>query len=93
MIKSFILKHFSSSILHECIEGVLESFMVLPKKITFPLVDDPEIQQALLYQPPMGVLQVMIKKATNLKASDTKLFSKNSSDPYVICKGIYIICL
>ena len=42
-----------SSILHECIEEVIESYMVLPNKITVPFADDPEIQQALLYQPPM----------------------------------------
>lgn len=75
-----------SSILHECIEEVIESYMVLPNKITVPFADDPEIQQALLYQPPMGVLQVKIIRGKNLKASDKKLFSKNSSDPYVVCK-------
>ena len=36
--------------------------MVLPNKITFPLVDDPEIQQALLYQPPMVILSRLICK-------------------------------
>lgn len=75
-----------SHIFHECIEEVIESYIVLPNKISIPLVDDKEVEQALLYQPPMGILQVKIIEGKNLKASDKKIFSKDSSDPYVICK-------
>jgi len=75
-----------SSILHECLEEVIQSFIVLPNKVTIPFADDPAVQKALLHQPPMGVLQVKIISGRDLKASDKKIFSKDSSDPYVICK-------
>jgi len=75
-----------SNIFHECIENVLESYIVLPNKINIPLVDDEEVRMALLYQPPMGVLQIKIVEGKDLKASDKKIFGKDSSDPYVICK-------
>mmetsp|Transcript_122874 Transcript_122874/g.281814 ORF Transcript_122874/g.281814 Transcript_122874/m.281814 type:complete len:602 (-) Transcript_122874:64-1869(-) len=76
------------------VDAALASMMVLPNRYAIPMglphticrhgnpvgvVDMPEIA----CPPPLGVLQVRVKRATSLKAADFAVLSAATSDPYV----------
>ncbi|KAF7706788.1 hypothetical protein HF521_020042 [Silurus meridionalis] len=73
------LNGFSDSL----IQDVISSYLVLPNRITVPLVGDVELEQ-LRFPMPKGVLRIHFLEAQDLEGKD-KLFGgliKGKSDPY-----------
>ncbi|KAF4076654.1 hypothetical protein AMELA_G00217550 [Ameiurus melas] len=69
------------------IEDIICSNLVLPQKITIPLVGEAQLAQ-LRFPMPKGVLRVHFKEAQDLLAKDTYLggLIKGKSDPYGVIK-------
>lgn len=72
-----------SDILHCVIKDVVSSFVVLPNRIKIPIAKNANLEE-LKYPMPDGVLRIEVIEAEDLMARDINVFSKNSSDPYVI---------
>ncbi|KAG7330610.1 hypothetical protein KOW79_006832 [Hemibagrus wyckioides] len=73
------LNGFSDSL----IQDVISSYLVLPNRITVPLVGDVELEQ-LRFPMPKGILRIHFLEAQDLEGKD-KLFGgliKGKSDPY-----------
>ncbi|XP_026876644.2 extended synaptotagmin-2-A isoform X1 [Electrophorus electricus] len=70
------------------IEDIICSYLVLPNRITIPLVGNEEILAQLRFPVPMGVLRVHFLEAQDLIAKDTYLggLIKGKSDPYGVIK-------
>ncbi|XP_036418316.1 extended synaptotagmin-2-B isoform X1 [Colossoma macropomum] len=69
------------------IEDIICSYLVLPNKISIPLVDDAQMAK-LRFPVPKGVLRVHFMEAQDLLAKDTFLggLIKGKSDPYGVIK-------
>lgn len=74
-----------SDIVKKILQEVIESFVVLPNRVTIP-IGNAEDLESLKYPLPLGALEIQILEAIDLVAHDKNLFKKDSSDPYVICK-------
>uniref|UniRef100_A0A673LVR2 Extended synaptotagmin-2-like n=1 Tax=Sinocyclocheilus rhinocerous TaxID=307959 RepID=A0A673LVR2_9TELE len=73
------LKGFSDHM----IQDIISTYMVLPNRITVPLIDEVELAQ-LRFPMPKGVLRIHFLEAQNLEVKDTYLggLIKGKSDPY-----------
>lgn len=73
-------------IIRGTIKKVLGKVMVIPARIAVDMDKDDDVANLdLKYPDPIGVLQIVVKSAYDLKAADTAFFSKNrTSDPYVV---------
>ncbi|XP_016295433.1 extended synaptotagmin-2-like [Sinocyclocheilus anshuiensis] len=65
------------------IQDIISTYMVLPNRITVPLIDEVELAQ-LRFPMPKGVLRIHFLEAQNLEVKDTYLggLIKGKSDPY-----------
>eukprot|EP00794_Sanderia_malayensis_P003076 gene3076-3541_t len=72
-----------SDILHCVIKDVLSSFVALPNRIKIPIAKNADLE-SLMYPMPDGVLKIEVIEAEDLMARDINVFSKNTSDPYVV---------
>ncbi|XP_071343953.1 extended synaptotagmin-3 [Trachinotus anak] len=72
-----------SSLSEETIVDVISSFMVLPNRMCFPLVDQVKVDQ-MRFPLPRGVVRVHLLEARDLLAKDTYMMGlvKGKSDPY-----------
>jgi len=66
-----------ATVVDNMVRGILESYLLYPKKYVIPWLDDVDLQP-LLHPKPVGLLVLHIKSAKNLIIAD--LFS---SDPFV----------
>ncbi|XP_051559944.1 extended synaptotagmin-2-like isoform X2 [Myxocyprinus asiaticus] len=71
------------------IQDIISSYMVLPNRITVPLIGEVELAQ-LRFPMPKGVLRIHFLEAQNLEVKDTYLggLIKGKSDPY----GMLLVC-
>ncbi|XP_051503708.1 extended synaptotagmin-2-like isoform X2 [Myxocyprinus asiaticus] len=71
------------------IQDIISSYMVLPNRITVPLIGEIELAQ-LRFPMPKGVLRIHFLEAQNLEVKDTYLggLIKGKSDPY----GMLLVC-
>lgn len=74
----------SSAAIRSTILDSIKSSAVLPARIAVDVDegDDVDITD-LTYPDPLGILRVLVRRASGLRAADTNLLSRNSSDPYV----------
>ncbi|XP_065052975.1 extended synaptotagmin-3-like [Rhopilema esculentum] len=72
-----------SDILHCCVRQAISSFVVLPNRIKIPIGENVDLE-SLKYPLPDGILRIEVVEAEDLVAKDTNVFSKDTSDPYVI---------
>ncbi|XP_076837231.1 extended synaptotagmin-2-B isoform X2 [Brachyhypopomus gauderio] len=70
------------------IEDIICSYLVLPNRITIPLVGNEQILAQLRFPVPVGVLRIHFMEAQDLLAKDTYLggLIKGKSDPYGVIK-------
>uniref|UniRef100_A0A8C1G5Q8 Extended synaptotagmin-like protein 2b n=1 Tax=Cyprinus carpio TaxID=7962 RepID=A0A8C1G5Q8_CYPCA len=71
------------------IQDIISTYMVLPNRITVPLIGEVELAQ-LRFPMPKGVLRIHFLEAQNLEIKDTYLggLIKGKSDPY----GMLLVC-
>ncbi|KAI7814894.1 putative extended synaptotagmin-2 [Triplophysa rosa] len=71
------------------IQDIISSYMVLPNRITVPLIGEVKLEQ-LRFPMPKGVLRINFLEAQNLEAKDTYLggLIRRKSDPY----GRLLVC-
>lgn len=74
-----------SGIFRNTLHHIIDDFLVLPNRITIPLIAEKELER-LMRPLPDGLLSVTVIEAKELVASDKKAFSKDSSDPYALVK-------
>ncbi|XP_050971810.1 extended synaptotagmin-2 isoform X1 [Labeo rohita] len=67
----------------QMIQDIISTYMVLPNRITVPLIGEVELEQ-LRFPMPKGVLRIHFLEAQNLEVKDTYLggLIKGKSDPY-----------
>uniref|UniRef100_A0A8C2L2B6 Extended synaptotagmin-like protein 2b n=1 Tax=Cyprinus carpio TaxID=7962 RepID=A0A8C2L2B6_CYPCA len=75
--------------LYHMIQDIISTYMVLPNRITVPLIGEVELAQ-LRFPMPKGVLRIHFLEAQNLEIKDTYLggLIKGKSDPY----GMLLVC-
>ncbi|XP_060785162.1 extended synaptotagmin-3 [Neoarius graeffei] len=75
------LRQFSKS----AIMDVISSYMVLPNRLCFPLIDQVKVDQ-MRFPLPRGVVRVHVLEAQELKAMDMAVMGlvKGKSDPYAV---------
>uniref|UniRef100_A0AAR2KCH4 Extended synaptotagmin-like protein 2a n=1 Tax=Pygocentrus nattereri TaxID=42514 RepID=A0AAR2KCH4_PYGNA len=83
----FLLPLSLSGLCDGVIEDIICSYLVLPNKISIPLVEDAQMAK-LRFPIPKGVLRVHFMEAQDLLAKDTFLggLIKGKSDPYGVIK-------
>ncbi|KAL0964087.1 hypothetical protein UPYG_G00318380 [Umbra pygmaea] len=75
------LSHLSESAIIDSIA----SFMVLPNRMCFPLIDQVKVEQ-MRFPLPRGVVRIHCLEARHLMAMDTHLIGKGTSDPYAVLR-------
>ncbi|CAE8742665.1 unnamed protein product [Polarella glacialis] len=73
------------SVIANRIANRIKNAMVIPARIAIDLDEENAVDIVdLKYPDPVGILRVLVRSATNLRAADMNLLGPKTSDPYVI---------
>ena len=71
--------------MRKVVQEQVNYFLVLPNKISIPLVEDIS-RYDLKFIPPDGVLRIFVAEAAELRRADIGIMGKGKSDPYCIIR-------
>lgn len=74
-----------SELMRKVVQEQVNYFLVLPNKISIPLVEDIS-RYDLKFIPPDGVLRIFVAEAAELRRADIGIVGKGKSDPYCIIR-------
>ncbi|OQV23911.1 Extended synaptotagmin-2 [Hypsibius exemplaris] len=74
-----------SELMRKVVQDQINYFLVLPNKISIPLVSDLS-RYDLKFIPPDGVLRIFVAEAENLVRADIGIIGKGKSDPYCVIR-------